>query len=136
MIPEGSASATPAASRATAAPAPSDTAPPLSSMSDASPPARSHRLVRERRPSLGRYALALAVLMVALVAVALGVDAPERYLAATVLALLADAFSAAALIVGIVALVRRRCVVAATFGVVIAVLGNPLVLLHGLGALA
>ena len=74
--------------------------------------------------------------MVVLVAVALGVDAPERHLAATVLALLADAFSAAALIVGVVALARRRCVVAAILGVVIAVLGNPLVLLYGLGALA
>jgi hypothetical protein len=97
---------------------------------------RSHRLVRERRPALGRYALALALLMVAVEAVALAVDAPERYLAATILALIADAFSAAGLIVGIVALVRRRCMLAATFGVAVAVLGNPLVLLYGLGVLS
>lgn len=103
---------------------------------EAPPPARSHRLARERRPALGLFALALAILMVAVEAVALGVDAPERYLAATILALVADALSAAAVVVGIVALVRRRRVVAAILGVVIAVLGNPLVLLYGLGALA
>jgi hypothetical protein len=102
----------------------------------ARPASRSHRVVRERRPALGRFALALALLMVGVEAVALGLDGPERYLAATILALIADAFSAAAVIVGIVALARRRRVVAATLGIVVAVLGNPLVLLYGLGALA
>jgi hypothetical protein len=102
----------------------------------APPPSRSHRLVRERRPALGRFALALAVVMVGVEAVALAIDGPERYLAATILALIADALSAAAVIVGIVALARRRRVLAATLGIAVAVLGNPLVLLYGLGALA
>jgi hypothetical protein len=84
----------------------------------------------------GRTALAAAVLMIAAVAVALAIDAPGRYLAATVLAIAADALSVIALVTGIVAIVRNRGRGAGIAALVIAVLGNPLVLLYGLGALA
>jgi uncharacterized ferritin-like protein (DUF455 family) len=84
----------------------------------------------------GRIALAAAVVMVAAVAVALAIDAPGRYLEATALALAADALSVAAIVTGIVAIVRNRGRGAGIAALVIAVLGNPLVLLYGLGALA
>jgi hypothetical protein len=84
----------------------------------------------------GRIALAAAVLMIAAVAVALAIDAPGRYLEATVLAVAADALSVVALVTGIVAVVARRGRGAGIAAVVIAVLGNPLVLLYGLGALS
>jgi len=102
----------------------------------AHPDAAPRRAHRERRPLLGRYAFVLGALMVLVVAVALLVDAPDRYLEATVLALVADALSVAAIVVGIVAIARRRAVALAVIGIVVAVLGNPLVLLYGLGALA
>lgn len=90
----------------------------------------------ERRSAPGRVALLLALLMVAAVVAALAVDAPDRYLAATVLALAADALSLAALITGLVAAIRGTGRLAAVSAVVLAVLGNPLVLLYALGALA
>ena len=84
---------------------------------------------------LGRIALLVAVVMVALVVVALQIDAPTRYLAATVLAYAAIALSVVAVVLGLVAVVRGRQRGVAIAALVIAVLGDPLVLLYGLGAL-
>jgi len=91
---------------------------------------------RERKPApLGRIALLLSVVMVALVVVAIQVDAPGHYLAATVLAYAAITVSAAAVVLGLVAAIRGRQRGVAIAALVIAVLGDPLVLLYGLGAL-
>lgn len=95
-----------------------------------------HRVPRERRPTpWGRTALVLAVLMVVVLTSALVVNAPGRYLESTILALIADGLSVLALIAGIVGIVARRDRGAAIAAVLIAVLGNPFVLLYGLGAL-
>ena len=67
--------------------------------------------------------------------VALQIDAPTRYLAATVLAYAAIALSVVAVVLGLVAVVRGRQRGVAIAALVIAVLGDPLVLLYGLGAL-
>jgi hypothetical protein len=89
------------------------------------------------RPApLGGIALTAAIVMLVTVAVSLAIDAPGRYLAATVLALSADVLSLAAIVVGIIAVIRARGRAAGVAALVIAVLGNPLVLLYGLGVLS
>jgi len=95
-----------------------------------------HRVVRERRPvPWGRVGLALAVLMIVVLVAALAVNAPGRYLISTVLAYVTDGISVVALVLGIVGIAADRARGAGIAAVVIAVLGNPLVLLYGLGAL-
>jgi hypothetical protein len=94
------------------------------------------RRAARRAARLGWISFALAILMAIVEAVALGVDGPGRYSAATVLALVADGVSVATVVVGIVALIRGGSRVAAALGIAIGVLGNPLVLLYGLGAIA
>ena len=95
-----------------------------------------HRVARERRPvRWGSGGLALAVLMIAVLVAALAVNAPGRYLTSTALAYVADGLSVVALVLGIVGIVANRGRGAGIAAVVIAVLGNPLVLLYGLGAL-
>jgi hypothetical protein len=95
-----------------------------------------HRAPRERRPTpWGRTALVLAVLMVVVLTSALAVNAPGRYLESTILALIADGLSVLALVAGVVGIIAKRDRGAAIAAVLIAVLGNPLVLLYGLGAL-
>jgi hypothetical protein len=74
--------------------------------------------------------------MVLVVAIALAIDAPDRYAVATVLALVADALSLGAIVLGVAALVVGSSRGAAVAALVVAVLGNPLVLTYGLGALA
>jgi hypothetical protein len=83
----------------------------------------------------GRVGLVLYVLMIAVLVAALAVNAPGRYLISTVLAYVADAISVAALVLGIVGIAANSGRGAGIAAVVIAVLGNPLVLLYGLGAL-
>jgi hypothetical protein len=95
-----------------------------------------HRIPRDRRPApWGRLALVVAVLMIVVLTAALVVNAPGRYLEATVLAIVADGLSLVAVVLGIVGIVADRGRGAAIAAVVIGVLGNPLVLLYGLGAL-
>ncbi len=94
------------------------------------------RVVQPPRPvPWGGGALVLAMLMVVTVVVALVVDAPGRYLAATILAVAADVLSILAVVLGIVGIATRRARGAGIAALVIAVLGNPLVLLYGLGVL-
>ncbi len=98
-------------------------------------PARPRR--PKRRPSWpGRLALGLAVAMVVMVGVALAVDAPGRYELASNLATVAIVLSGVGLLLGILAVFARYGRGAAIAAIVIAVLGNPLVLLYGLGFLA
>jgi hypothetical protein len=95
-----------------------------------------HRIAPARRPvRWGRGGLVLAVLMVAVLIAALAVNAPGRYLTSTVLAYVADGLSVVALVLGIVGIAANRGRGAGIAAVVLAVLGNPLVLLYGLGAL-
>jgi hypothetical protein len=99
-------------------------------------PEPSHRIVHERRPvPWGGVGLVLAVLMIVTVVAALGTDAPGRYLAATILAVAADALSVVAIVLGVVGAAANRARGAGIAAILIAVLGNPLVLLYGLGAL-
>jgi hypothetical protein len=78
----------------------------------------------------------VAIAMVLVVAIALAIDAPERYAIATALAVVADVLSLVAIVLAVPALVAGSSRGAAVAGLVIAVLGNPLVLTYGLGALA
>jgi hypothetical protein len=133
LSPETTQWLAPAPAPVLAPPAPGDLVEPTAAHHHAP----SHATPRPPRPRrlAGRFALAAAILMVVLVAGALAIDAPGRYLAATVLAVAADVLSLLAVILGIVAIVRRSSRGAGIAALVVAVLGNPLVLLYGLAAI-
>ena len=95
-------------------------------------PARAPRGPR-RWP--GRLALVLALGMVVAVGVALAIDRPGNYGVATIVATVAIGLSGVALLLGILSTFTGYGRSAAIAAIVIAVLGNPLVLLYGLGML-
>ncbi|HXR44828.1 MAG TPA: hypothetical protein VN759_08480 [Pseudolysinimonas sp.] len=83
----------------------------------------------------GRLALVLALGMVVAVGVALAIDGPGNYEAATIVATVAIGLSGVGLLLGILSVFTGYGRGAAIAAIVIAVLGNPLVLLYGLGML-
>ncbi|MFC5502575.1 hypothetical protein ACFPJ4_10020 [Lysinimonas soli] len=93
------------------------------------------RRVRRPRRWPGIAASVLALLMLVATGSAIAVASGGRFAISTGLAYLAIALSAAAVVVGIVAIVGRWSRGAGIVGVIVAVLGNPLVLLYGLTAL-
>ncbi len=101
------------------------------------PPAERLRPRKPKGPRLwpGRLALVLALGMVVAVGVALAIDGPGNYGIATIAATVAIVLSGVALLLGILAVFADYGRGAAIAAIVIAVLGNPLVLLYGLGML-
>jgi hypothetical protein len=93
---------------------------------------------RVRRPPRwpGILACLLAVLMLAATGAGIQVAAAGDYANSTTLAYSAIALSVAAILFGIVAIVRRWGRPAGVVGATVAVLGNPLVLLYVLGSLS
>ena len=93
---------------------------------------------RVRRPPRwpGIIACVLAVLMLAATAAGIQVAASGDYATSTALAYGAIALSVAAILVGIVAIARRWGRPAGIVGAIVAVLGNPLVLVYVLGSLS
>jgi drug/metabolite transporter (DMT)-like permease len=93
---------------------------------------------RVRRPPRwpGILACILAVLMLAATGAGIQVAATRDYATSTGLAYAAIALSVAAILFGIVAFVRRWGRPAGIVGAIVAVLGNPLVLLYVLGSLS
>jgi drug/metabolite transporter (DMT)-like permease len=90
------------------------------------------RRVRGPRRWPGILACVLAVLMLVATALAIALSAQLQYAAATDLAYLAIALSAAAVVMGLIAIFGRWARGAGIVGALVAVLGNPLVLLYGL----
>ena len=80
----------------------------------------------------GRLALTLALAMVVAVGLALAIDAPGRYGAAMIVATAAIGLSGVALLLGIFAVFTGYGRAPAVAAIVIAALGNPLVMLYGL----
>ena len=93
---------------------------------------------RVRRPPRwpGIVACILAVLMLAATAAGIQVAATGDYATSTNLAYVAIALSVAAIVFGIVAVVRRWGRPAGIVGAIVAVLGNPLLLVYVLGSLS
>ena len=93
------------------------------------------RQVRGPRRWPGILASILALLMLAATGSGIAVASRGPYAASTGLAYLAIALSVAAIVTGIAAIAGRWGRGAGIAGVIVAVLGNPLVLLYGLSAL-
>lgn len=93
------------------------------------------RRVRGPRRWPGILSGVLALLMLAATAVGIQLASHAQLQASTYCAYAAIAFSVAALIFGLIAIARRWGRGAGIAGVIVAVLGNPLVLLYGLSAL-
>lgn len=93
------------------------------------------RRVRGPRRWPGILSGVLALLMLAATAIGIQLAAHNELALSTYSAYAAIAFSAAALIFGLIAIVKRWGRGAGIAGAIVAVLGNPLVLLYGLSAL-
>ncbi len=93
---------------------------------------------RVRRPPRwpGILACIFSVLMLAATGAGIQVAATGDYATSTGLAYAAIALSVAAILLGLVAFVRRWGRPAGIVGAIVAVLGNPLVLLYVLGSLS
>lgn len=129
---EQPAAAPTAAGPTTAAPT---TAAPTTLIDGLEPGMTIVRRVRGPRRWPGILSGVLALLMLAATAVGIQLAAHNELALSTYSAYAALAFSAAALIFGVIAIVKRWGRGAGIAGVVVAVLGNPLVLLYGLSAL-
>jgi hypothetical protein len=93
------------------------------------------RRVRGPRRWPGLVSGVLALLMLGSTAVGIQLASRGQSAAATSAAYAAIALSIAALVFGLIAVIRRWGRAAGIAGAVVAVLGNPLVLLYGLSAL-
>jgi len=93
------------------------------------------RRVRGPRRWPGLVSGVLALLMLGSTAVGIQLASRGQAAAATSAAYAAIALSIAALVFGLIAVIRRWGRAAGIAGAVVAVLGNPLVLLYGLSAL-
>lgn len=93
------------------------------------------RRVRGPRRWPGILSGVLALAMLASTAIGIQLASRNQLVLSTSAAYAAIAFSAAALIFGLIAIVKRWGRGAGIAGAVVAVLGNPLVLLYGLTAL-
>ncbi|CAN5450953.1 hypothetical protein BH10ACT6_BH10ACT6_13390 [soil metagenome] len=95
-------------------------------------------LRRVRRPPRwpGILACVLAVLMLVATGLGIQVAATGDYATSTGLAYAAIALSVAAILFGLIAIIRRWARGAGIVGGIVAVLGNPLVLLYVLGSLS
>jgi drug/metabolite transporter (DMT)-like permease len=93
---------------------------------------------RVRRPPRwpGILACVLAVLMLAATGLGIQVASTGDYTTSTGLAYAAIALSIAAILFGLIAVIRRWARGAGIVGLLVAVLGNPLVLLYVLGSLS
>jgi uncharacterized integral membrane protein len=94
------------------------------------------RVVRGPRRWPGILACILAVLMLVATGVAIQLSAQLNYSAATIVAYLAIALSVAAIVAGLIAIFGRWARAAGVVGLIVGVLGNPLVLNYGLNYLA
>ncbi len=94
------------------------------------------RRVRGPRRWPGIIACVLAVLMLAATGAGIQVASTGDYRLSTDLAYAAIGLSLAAILFGVIAIVRRARRAAGVVGVVVAVVGNPLVLLYVLGSLS
>jgi drug/metabolite transporter (DMT)-like permease len=94
------------------------------------------RRVRGPRRWPGILACVLAVLMLAATASGIQIASTRDYTTSTALAYVAIGLSAAAILFGLIAILRRRARGAGIVGVVVAVLGNPLVLVYVLNSLS
>jgi drug/metabolite transporter (DMT)-like permease len=94
------------------------------------------RYVRGPRRWPGIVACLLAVLMLAATAAGIQIASTRDYSTSTSLAYVAIALSVAAVILGLVAIFGRWARGAGIVGVVVAVLGNPLVLVYVLNSLS
>ncbi len=93
------------------------------------------RRVRGPRRWLGILSGVLALLMLAATGIGIQLASHAQLQASTYCAYAAIALSAAALVFGLIAIVKRWGRGAGIAGAIVAVLGNPLVLLYGLTAL-
>jgi len=93
------------------------------------------RRVRGPRRWPGLVSGVLALLMLGATAVGIQLASHGQFAAATTAAYAAIGLSVAALVFGLIAIIRRWGRAAGIAGAVVAVLGNPLVLLYGLSAL-
>jgi len=93
------------------------------------------RRVRGPRRWPGLVSGILALLMLGSTALGIQLASRGQLLLATSAAYAAIALSAAALVFGVIAIAKRWGRAAGIAGAVVAVLGNPLVLLYGLSAL-
>jgi hypothetical protein len=127
----------PAAAPTTAAPttAAPTTAAPTTRVDGLEPGMTIVRRVRGPRRWPGILSGVLALLMLAATAIGIQLAAHNELALSTYSAYAAIAFSAAALIFGLIAIVKRWGRGAGIVGALVAVLGNPLVLLYGLSAL-
>jgi len=87
---------------------------------------------RRRGPWVGVLALTLAVVMVLVWALALSLASAAAPEPATWLAIAADVLSVVAVALGIVAVIVARGRAAGVVAIVVGILLNPVVLLHGL----
>jgi hypothetical protein len=94
------------------------------------------RRVRGPRRWPGIVSGVLALAMLASTAAGIQLASRNELLLASYAAYAAIAFSVAALVFGVIAIAKRWGRGAGIAGVVVAVLGNPLVLLYGLSALS
>lgn len=94
------------------------------------------RRVRGPRRWPGIVSGVLALLMLAATGIGIQLAAQAQLQLSTYCAYAAIALSIAALVFGLVAIVTRRGRGAGIAGAIVAVLGNPLVLLYGLSALS
>ena len=93
------------------------------------------RRVRGPRRWPGIVSGVLALLMLASTAIGIQLASRNQLLFASYAAYAAIALSVAALVFGLIAIIKRWGRGAGIAGAVVAVLGNPLVLLYGLSAL-
>ena len=93
------------------------------------------RRIRGPRRWPGILSGVLALLMLAATAIGIQLAAHNQLTLSTYAAYAAIAFSVAALIFGLIAIIKRWGRGAGIAGAVVAVLGNPLILLYGLTAL-
>lgn len=94
------------------------------------------RVVRGPRRWPGILACVLAVVMLVATGIAVQLSAQQDFAAATIGAYVAIGLSIAAILTALVAIFGRWARVAGVVGLVVAVLGNPLVLNYGLNYLA
>jgi hypothetical protein len=94
------------------------------------------RVVRAPRRWPGLLSCILAVLMLAATGAGIQVASTGDYTVSTTLAYLAVALSAAALLFGLISIAKRWARGAGIVGAIVAVAGNPLVLLYVLKSLS
>ncbi len=115
---------------------PEQTAPQQSTVVDGLQPGMTIvRRVRGPRRWPGILSGVLALMMLAATAIGIQLAAHDQLMLSTYAAYAAIGFSLAALIFGLIAITKRWGRGAGIAGALVAVLGNPLVLLYGLSAL-